>query len=220
MGIIYCLTFPNNKKYVGQTKRTLTERLRDHNKKDNPCRLLREAFETYNRNFIVEILLEIEDDKLDEQEIYYIGKLKTYHPHGYNMTFGGNNGKACDITKKAISDGLKGHILSEETKKKISETHKKLEKTISPENREKINASISSLEVREKGSKNKKRYDNELPMYVHMRNHKKDPGYCVNIPREKIIYFTRRCFTMEEKKQMAINYLKDYYKNKEEKSND
>jgi hypothetical protein len=109
-------------------------------------------------NFILEIIEELPLDSTKEEsdirEIFWINELNTIMPFGYNMTRGGDGGNTLekwDQDKKeslwkeqgnkrrgkrspewckAISDGSFGKKLSEETKKKISDTNKR--KGISP----------------------------------------------------------------------------------------
>lgn len=73
-------------------------------------------------NFKKEILEYCKTKKqLSKQEIYWIKKLNTLWPNGYNLTTGGEgfNGKHSEEAKQKISKGLKGHRHSEETKQKI-----------------------------------------------------------------------------------------------------
>ena len=91
MGIIYCITFPSSKQYIGQTRQKFEIRLVQHkSSKDNT--LIAKAFNKYKDDFKTEILLEINDSLLDEYEIKLIDVYNTLTPNGYNSRSGGQNG--------------------------------------------------------------------------------------------------------------------------------
>lgn len=105
MGIIYCLTFPNNKKYIGQTRRTLEIRLKEHNTKTY-CSALVNAITKY-KTYESEILLEINNELLDLYEIKFIKAFDTLVPNGYNIRDSGSNGKFCEETRVKMSESHK-----------------------------------------------------------------------------------------------------------------
>lgn len=90
--VIYLVTNKiNGKKYVGQTIRPLSERWKDH------CRAkdknyFHNAIRKYGAdNFTREVIDTAETvEELDEKEIYWIAKLNTLFPNGYNLKEGGN----------------------------------------------------------------------------------------------------------------------------------
>jgi group I intron endonuclease len=90
--------------------------------------ILRWAIEKYGReNFIREILEDgIEDRKiLNEREIYWIKFYDSMNLEiGYNLTPGGEGFYPTEEILKRLSDALMGHEVSEETRKKISESNK------------------------------------------------------------------------------------------------
>lgn len=95
MGYIYMLTNTINKKvYVGQTKKTIEERFRDHKYacKAGKKYVIYHAMRKYGvENFNVELLEECSNAKLNEREIYWIGYWNaTEKECGYNMSEGGN----------------------------------------------------------------------------------------------------------------------------------
>lgn len=90
--IIYKVTnLINGKCYVGQTIRTLEERIAEHKRKKRL--LLSKAFEKYGfENFSFEILDTAKTlNELNEKEIHWINQLNTIKPNGYNLCKGGNN---------------------------------------------------------------------------------------------------------------------------------
>lgn len=98
MGIIYCATFNNGKKYIGQTSNKLNQRINEHfsaarnNKKDTS--IFHKAIRKYGEDNITWEILENNIDSpdlLNEKEKYYIEKFNTHfiEGNGYNMSFGG-----------------------------------------------------------------------------------------------------------------------------------
>lgn len=136
-GLIYKVTSPNGKVYIGKTSKTLQERIRAHRND-----YLREKynFKFYNSlkkygfdNFVWEVIEDsIDLNLLNEVEIKYIKQFNSFED-GLNSTIGGNGGdifNSLSEEKKQhiveqISLANKGKELSEETKNKISKNHKK-----------------------------------------------------------------------------------------------
>ena len=128
MGVIYVRpNLINGKKYVGQAT--------DLKKRQNDWKCLTQKYAgtLINRarkkygidNFGFEILKECDDKELDYWEKYYIKELNTKAPYGYNLTDGGGGMSGytyshSEETKKRISESLKGHFVSKESKKKMS----------------------------------------------------------------------------------------------------
>lgn len=97
-GKIYCFTNKiNGKQYVGSTINRLKTRINNHfNLKSSGAPLLVKALKKYGKEgFSVE---QIDDAKtigeLNDKEIYWIKKLKSKAPNGYNMIDGGYNNEA------------------------------------------------------------------------------------------------------------------------------
>ena len=106
-GYVYCVkNIVTNKLYIGQTTRTPTLRWKQHIKdsKKRDCYFHR-AINKYGKdNFILSVLYTSQDkdlkqvkDQLNKMEIYYVEKLNTFNPSGYNSTRGGegNLGTPC-----------------------------------------------------------------------------------------------------------------------------
>jgi ribonuclease HI len=135
-GFIYALICPisNDIKYIGQTIQTLNKRLRDHkyDRRHNPYKInLNKKLERLNllNELKIECLEECLEDKLNEKEKYWI----TIHNDKklVNLTDGGDTTyrmdedaikRAVETRKKNFIPGSMNH--SEETKEKISESHK------------------------------------------------------------------------------------------------
>jgi group I intron endonuclease len=112
---IYMFTFPNGKRYIGQTNRTINERWREHrieSHKVPPRRnaILYNAIRKYGWNNIKkEILYQCSNEsELDKIEVELTLKYNTLHPNGYNMVLGGQGNKiASEQTKKNIGEKVK-----------------------------------------------------------------------------------------------------------------
>lgn len=96
-GFIYKITNKvNNKVYIGQTRYTVESRWRQHLKNYNiehRKQPLYMAFDKYGiENFEVEQVEEVNVDKLDEREIFWIAKYDSFK-NGYNATIGGSGSK-------------------------------------------------------------------------------------------------------------------------------
>ena len=128
MGCIYIVKNTiNGKCYIGQTTRSVEKRVRSHFKKNSGCPLLGKAIKKYGRDaFTVKILHDdVLDIFLDDLEIASIKKYNTLAPYGYNLESGGNKNKVLsDETRRKISESAKGRTLSVEHKQKLSETNK------------------------------------------------------------------------------------------------
>ena len=127
-GVIYKITnLLNGKAYVGQTIQNLNKRLSRHRNDDRPG--ISQAIKKYGwENFSVEVLEECENrEQLNEREIFWIAKLNTKTPNGYNLTIGGKGGGEHIVTdemRKKLSESHMGYKVKEETKAKISATMK------------------------------------------------------------------------------------------------
>ena len=121
-GDVYVLTCTkNNKKYVGQALHTklnrgkylphgMLGRWKDHvweatSSKYGQCKLLNNAILKYGKeSFTIEKITECKNQsELNAQEQYWITFLNTLAPNGYNLSYGGTNRHATDITKHQLS---------------------------------------------------------------------------------------------------------------------
>jgi group I intron endonuclease len=108
IGIVYTLTSPSGKQYVGiTTKRLFKRRMRAHRKPSSQCRYLKNSIQKYGwDNFKVETR-EVPVETLNEEEQKQIKRLDTMAPNGYNLTSGGERYTASEETKKRISAAAK-----------------------------------------------------------------------------------------------------------------
>ena len=122
---IYCITnMINNKMYVGKMSKPV-------NKSKyylGSGVIINKAIQKYGKeSFIKEILEEnIKPEELSIREIFWIEKLNTKRPNGYNLTDGGEGTAGYKKTHTQIENHRKaitGKKASEETRKKMSEAH-------------------------------------------------------------------------------------------------
>ena len=188
-GDIYCITSPSGEKYIGQAVKFLKNgkkwgylaRWREHiidSRTKNYCRILNEAIIKYGKdNFTVELIKECSIYELNYYEKHYIKELNTMFPNGYNLTSGGK-GTYCTQSEDSSN------------KKRISMLGK---------NKGKIYP--KRLRKREE--------NNDLPKYIRYYSDKSGKeGYRVSShPILKSKSFLSKLLPMEQKLQLAINYL-------------
>lgn len=155
MQIYQILNIITNKSYVGKSSNYKNRFIRHkRNAKNKINRRLYDSINFHGESNFILILLEdlgeCESNIVNEREIYWISKLNTLIPYGYNMTIGGDGGntlynwtdeekkelwqrqsekriglKHTNLTKKIISDSKVNKPLSSSHKERISNTLKK-----------------------------------------------------------------------------------------------
>lgn len=232
---IYMIT--NNitgKKYIGQTKcyyikkngyyklNGCEQRFHSHvsdskyNKEGRGARCLINSLRYYGKhNHKVKPLFICDHSKANYYEIKFIRQYNTIVPNGMNIMKGG---KACSLseeTKKKLSESKKGRYTgsdnpnygkktSEETKQKIREHHtgQKLPETT------KENMRKSHKDRKDKGILPPRRKHNDLPKYIYHVINKQYEGYEVrNHSSLKNRKFCSMKSTMEEKLEQAKKYI-------------
>lgn len=150
MGVIYKITSPNGRIYVGKTK-NLKRRISDYKYKiKSRTSLVINSIKKYGwDNHKLEVIEDnVDECNLNEREIFWIKELKTYHyenKSGMNMTKGGEGQSTTwmhDLERRAkashyftyVKNPFKGQKHTEENKKIMSilasERNKRLNKTI------------------------------------------------------------------------------------------
>ena len=108
MGYIYKISNSiNDKLYIGKTCTTLSNRwshhISDYTKYD--WHLYRAMRKYGIENFSIELVEECEDNKLNEQEQYWINYYNSYN-NGYNMTLGGEGASGNNYHTKEFKQRL------------------------------------------------------------------------------------------------------------------
>ena len=150
-GVIYKITAPNGKAYIGQhltsvnakltTKggrvslslkmHKLGDRMNVHRKKTSNCTILKRSIEKYAwENMKVEILLRCDPEQLNFYEQQMIAAWDTLAPNGLNCTTGGEAGKkVCTETRQKIGESLKAYYIQNIHHQKGKPGHKLTEET-------------------------------------------------------------------------------------------
>ena len=138
---VYCHTSPKGKRYIGITSRPVKDRWLEGGKGYRDNHHLWSAIQLYGwENFRHDIIAEgLNLEEASQLESHLIATYNTMNPEfGYNQTSGGNWSRPSESTRRRISEGLrnrgpevnakissslKGHSVSEETRKKISDAN-------------------------------------------------------------------------------------------------
>ena len=126
---VYVHITPNNKLYIGITSLKVEDRWNAGYGYSN-CKLFWRAIQKYGWDNIQHIILieNLSHDIACECEKYLIAKYQTNNPkYGYNLTNGGEGIIGYKFSKEHCqrqSERLKGHKVSEETRRKIGEANK------------------------------------------------------------------------------------------------
>lgn len=98
MGVIYKITSPTGRVYIGKTY-NLSSRIASYKhdlKKDRYTTVLFMSLKKYGwDSHIMQVIEEVESERMSEREIFWIKELKTFHldsKYGMNMTRGGEAG--------------------------------------------------------------------------------------------------------------------------------
>jgi len=156
-GVIYLLTSPSGKQYVGQSWDYETRMVQYSRGGRKEQRVLQNAIRKYGwENFTATIIMQgiQTQDALDKTEDAFILLLDTLAPNGYNLRRGGRGGKHHADSRAKIGDAQRGKVVSAETRAKISAA--KRGHDVASETRAKISASnrrrVVSAETRAKMS--------------------------------------------------------------------
>lgn len=123
--IVYKITNKiNGKAYIGQTIRSLEERLRYHCYDNSGCLAIKSAIDKYGiENFAIEKIFEAESlEELNKKESEFINDLNTLAPNGYNLKTGGEAPRFSEESRAKMSVSRKSYKQSEESNKKGAKT--------------------------------------------------------------------------------------------------
>ena len=102
---IYCVSNSvNSKKYIGKTVRSIEQRFKEHLSCFGKCRVIESAIKKYGADAftIEEIAVAESQEELDRLEQFWIARLNTVSPHGYNLSGGGEGAGVMNEGTKAI----------------------------------------------------------------------------------------------------------------------
>ena len=145
----------NDKVYVGQTCRTFKERMGEHLRHKNTT--LGKALAKYGiDNFEYKIIDEAKTiEELNEKEIFWIEKLNSITPYGYNLCKGGNNTLGYnhkEESKEKMRLSKKGTFKGEDNpffgKKHTLETRQKMRDAWTEERKEQLRLSAKTRNYR------------------------------------------------------------------------
>jgi len=207
-GHIYRITFPDGKKYIGQTYEIMKGKLYGYlgeykhhiqlamnTEKENPCELYKIIQKTKHEDIKIELILVCKLSELDKYEKEYIEKENTIFPNGYNMQTGGKFG----YTVHAVSKEKRGNA-------EKGEKHHQYGKPITEEHKNKVKEKLTGKEIKVFHTDIN---NNDLP---------KDVLQYTNPTTKQIIGYTGRRsdgtkmlfgdgkFSMDELKDFAIRY--------------
>lgn len=156
--VYYHKNLINGKGYVGITSRSVKERW-GRNGSQYKGQTFWKAIAKYGwDNFTHEILeTNLEEEQAKQLETEYIKKFNTKQPNGYNLTYGGDGTVGLVFTEehlKNLRDSHKGHIHSEETKRRMTESQKERWKNLSKDKIRAFGYSKKGTKMSEKGRKN------------------------------------------------------------------
>lgn len=224
-GFIYVIeNTQNDKKYVGQTTKTIEERFKTHKYNARillgQCRCIENAIHKYGEeNFTIKLVKECLISELNFWEDFYIKEFSTIVPNGYNLMTGGGNGRVHNQeTKDKMSQSRLGKKFSEDTKIKIGEKHKN--KKVSEKTRTLIGLMSKYRNMNEitflKIKNALKVLELEhLPMYINYRldtRHDRNVDIIyVRIPNHPNKQFCSKNMSLSEKIKLAIAYKEKIY---------
>jgi group I intron endonuclease len=116
----------NGMQYVGQSKDP-EARKRQHFSAGSDCPYVKNAVRKYGEENLDFIIIEKCQtlEEANSREVFWIRKLGTLRPNGYNLREGGDAGGAPSLeTRKKMSRAQLGKKQSEETKRRRAESHR------------------------------------------------------------------------------------------------
>lgn len=218
MPVIYKLTSPSNKTYIGKTKSTAENRFKQHIQSWKKLKRRNQSYKNYSPKLFyafdkydpilwkIEILFKTDDlNLLNQKEIEYIS-LYNSTQLGYNGTLGGDGGQVEKLTeehKQNISKARKKYFETEEGRKKKEELSKRFkEKNPSYKGKPGIK---HSEEVLQRMSDSMKKVHQQNPEIYHFLHNSKSEE-----TKKKISESKKGKFLTEEHKQNISKALKGH----------
>ena len=211
VGVIYCITSPSGKHYIGQTRRALAKRLKEHSTTQE-CRFLAAAFLKYGfDNMKVTILMECHVDLLNVLEKACILGMNTMAPNGYNIRSGGRDGFHCEDSRNRMRIAKMGENNFNYGKPRTEITRSRISAAKKGEKHHFYGQKLAQDHLAKLSQAHQKQSQG-LPMYITRvearPSHYCGEGYAIpshpTLPKK---YFTSKKLTMETKLKLAIEYL-------------
>lgn len=125
MGWIYCLTFPNGKSYIGLTTTSLHKRFGKHKASAKDPEKRARVYAAWRKHGEPKImaLVELPNEQLAAAEQKCILAFNTKIPYGYNQSDGGEGAYGVAVseeTRRKISESQKGKRMSDESRRLMS----------------------------------------------------------------------------------------------------
>lgn len=157
-GFIYKCTVEDGKQYIGQTTSSIKERMRQHEgRSERGWRMpLFDRVLKKGLSYDVEIISEVPIDMLDAVERYCIGYFDTLVPNGYNMMIGGQTNR----------------IYTDETRRRMRESAKKVVRVITDEHRRKLIEGYQRYCDERPGTKESRKLSNRAKSLRHGQGRK------------------------------------------------
>lgn len=114
--ILYQLTAPSGKRYVGVTTKPLSYRVTQHYHFQTA---IGRALRKYRDRIKTEVLAVGDEQYIYDLEKQAIELFGTMAPDGYNLREGGQFSRHTKASKRKIADAHRGKIVSEQTRKRI-----------------------------------------------------------------------------------------------------
>ena len=187
-GIIYKITSPSGKVYVGQTMRSFETRMQEHKRESSGCTLIKRAIDKYGDEMKYELIEEnVPQEQLDEREIHWVKYFNSLAPDGYNCTTGGQ-------FKTEYSHKSKENIRNGKNKSKIERDGylgdvKQYGKLFWPRVRQRgkiVKLSFGGFQTKEEAIEVLKRYTRDPDNFTTVVNRNKSEFGC-------IAYRSHRC---------------------------
>jgi group I intron endonuclease len=215
-GIIYKITSPSGKVYVGQTIKKFNDRISQHKSEYSNCTLVKRAIDKYKDQMKYEIIEEnILLEQLDEREIYWIKELNSLAPNGYNCNSGGDAQRnLAQETRNKIRDRMnKAKIERDGYLGDVQQTGNVFYPRVRP-NGKKIYLSNGSFHTREQAIEVLKEYTKDPENFTKVDGTVQRSVGCVckDGNRWKVSYKSKHvgCYETEEEAREALEiYIKD-----------
>ena len=168
---IYSIASPTGRIYIGQARNI---NRRKNNYKKLQCKTQTKLYRSLKKygweNHVFEIIHICSESELDELEMFYIRKYNSVIS-GLNLMSGRTNGNHSEESKKKISIGLKGKPKSEQARKNMLIARRKRKTEISDETRKRLSESHKGQIAWNKGMPHSKETRQKISQANSGENH-------------------------------------------------